>query len=337
MVVVWIAAMLFWHMIQFSPDSNGEGITEYIDLIVIIIVGVLFGINFLMMNWIFNSQKASLDRLSYGGIIFLYSLMHLVSYFITLLISLMLIAGVFGEAVEYLNFVLSINMLKVYLYTSVVSIAIFLIRIVNQKFGPGVLKDLILGKYRNPKEKKQIFLFMDLKSSTSYAEKLGHVKYSNLIQECFADLTPAAVQNRARIYQYVGDEVVLTWPYEEGIESSRCVKAFYQFKQIIQEKSQYYMATYGLVPEFKAGLNGGVLMAAEVGLIKRSVAYHGDVINTASRLQHLCRELKQELLISDSVVNDLPEELSLQYHFIEYRKLKGKRNAVGIFSPLYVN
>jgi predicted membrane protein len=67
MVVVWIVAMLFWNMIQFSPDSNGEGITEYIDLIVIIIVGVLFGINFLVMNWIFNSQKASLDRLSYGG------------------------------------------------------------------------------------------------------------------------------------------------------------------------------------------------------------------------------------------------------------------------------
>ncbi|MHA1992727.1 MAG: hypothetical protein ACW98A_17360 [Candidatus Hodarchaeales archaeon] len=64
--------------------------------------------------------------------------------------------------------------------------------------------NFILGKYHHPKEEKRTFMFMDLKSSTTYAEKLGHIEYNKLIQDCFFDLTDVVAENNANIYQYVG-------------------------------------------------------------------------------------------------------------------------------------
>ena len=65
------------------------------------------------------------------------------------------------------------------------------------------------------------FMFLDLKSSTHLAEKLEHVSYSRLVQDCYAELTVPLIQYNAEVYQYVGDEVVLTWRMSESFMHSR--------------------------------------------------------------------------------------------------------------------
>ena len=91
-----------------------------------------------------------------------------------------------------------------------VMLALFILQ-VNDKFGQGILINFLLGRYHKPREEERIFMFMDLRSSTTYAEKLGHILYSKLIQDCFYDLTDIAKKYGTQIYQYIGDEVVLTW------------------------------------------------------------------------------------------------------------------------------
>src|SRR5688572_6403514 len=78
------------------------------------------------------------------------------------------------------------NLLVVYYFF--MTLLISFINQVNKKYGPGVLVPLLFGKYRNPVEEERIFMFMDLKSSTSIAEKLGHLKYSACIRDCFFDI-----------------------------------------------------------------------------------------------------------------------------------------------------
>jgi adenylate cyclase len=96
------------------------------------------------------------------------------------------------------------------IYTAIMIIIISFIKQMNAKFGPGILIPMFLGKFRHPRIEKRIFLFMDLKDSTSYAEKLGNLKFSELIQDCFNDANKVIPPFNAEIYQYVGDEVVLT-------------------------------------------------------------------------------------------------------------------------------
>ncbi len=334
-IFTWILAITLLQLTQFTQKQGEESLVE--TWLSVLIVGVLFGINFTLISNELRKRKQSINEMSYGGLILIYALIHMVSFAISMLI-IIVILGLLdnsNKTSDLINeisvFIWSIDILKVYLYTYVISIGIFLVRIVNQKFGPGVLKGLILGRYRKPKEEKLMFLFMDLKSSTTYAEKLGHVKYSEMIQDCFSDLTKAVIDNHARIYQYVGDEVVLVWKYDEGVKNSFPIKLFFQFKETLQNKANYYQKNYGFIPEFKAGLNGGTLMAAEVGVVKRSIAYHGDVINIASRVQNLCNQLNNEFLITKNVVSDLPDILSIYYLFVDCKKLKGKQKMINIF------
>lgn len=103
--------------------------------------------------------------------------------------------------------------------------SLFIVHI-SDKLGQGVLLNYILGRYHIPKEETRIFMFLDLTSSSIYAEKLGHITYSQLIQDCFFDLTSVVNKYDAQIYQYVGDEAVLTWRKDKGIKNNNCIKTF---------------------------------------------------------------------------------------------------------------
>lgn len=201
----------------------------------------------------------------------------------------------------------------------------------NTKFGPGILIPMLLGRFRKPRVEKRIFLFMDLKDSTTYAEKLGNLKFSQLIQDCFGDVNKVTPPFNAEIYQYVGDEVVLTWRSEEGLRNNNCIKFFFAFQKHLQNRKDYYISKYNFVPEFKAGANIGNITVAEVGDFKREIAYHGDTINTASRIQSVCNTLKKSFLISEELKNEIEVNEKINANFIDTITLKGKAKAVSLY------
>jgi len=216
------------------------------------------------------------------------------------------------------------------LYVVLCSLVFSFLRIASEKFGKGVFLKMMLGKYKNPKEEKRIFMFLDLKDSTPIAEHLGHFKYSQLIQDCFYDLNEVVPKFDAEIYQYVGDEAVLSWPYKKGLANANCVGLFFAFQQEMIKKKDFYTEKYGIVPQFKAGLHGGVLMVAEVGIVKKELAYHGDVINTSARIQGECNKYQVPILISELLLNDLNANSSYASTSLGTVILKGKQQEVTI-------
>ncbi|MBT8234872.1 MAG: adenylate/guanylate cyclase domain-containing protein, partial [Bacteroidia bacterium] len=195
---------------------------------------------------------------------------------------------------------------------------------------PGILWNMFIGRYRNPREELRVFMFLDLRSSTTIAEKLGHIKFSRLIQDCFADLTPVIKKHSVEIYQYVGDEAVLSWPVESGLEDNNCIHCYFDYMEVLASKSDHYEKTYGLQPFFKAGVHFGKVIVAEVGLIKREIAYHGDVLNTTARIQGMCNAFQQQLLVSDHLVQNLQTDDLIQSKRMGDELLKGKKTAVTI-------
>ena len=53
-------------------------------------------------------------------------------------------------------------------------------------------------------------MFVDLISSTAIAEALGNKKYHSLLRDFYADMTNPIIYNKGEIYQYVGDEIVIS-------------------------------------------------------------------------------------------------------------------------------
>lgn len=194
----------------------------------------------------------------------------------------------------------------------------------NTKFGEGNLWNMIKGKYQTPKMENRIFMFVDLNGSTTIAEKLGDEKYHSLLRNYFADITNPIIDNKGEIYQYVGDEVIISWKFEDGIAGWHCIDCFFAMREKIQEQAEVYMNKFGLIPEFKAGAHLGNVVVGEVGVIKRDITFSGDVLNTTSRIQGKCKEFNVPVIASGELVNALPPAEKYTITFLGSIQLRGK-------------
>ena len=92
------------------------------------------------------------------------------------------------------------------------------------------------------------------------------------------------------------------------------------------------MKKYGLLPEFKAGAHGGKVTVVEIGDIKRDIAYHGDILNTAARIQSVCNQYHKEFLVSEHLVRKINFIENVRQEPLGSIQLKGKAVKVGIVS-----
>ncbi|MEM6630881.1 MAG: adenylate/guanylate cyclase domain-containing protein [Bacteroidota bacterium] len=217
------------------------------------------------------------------------------------------------------------------IWSNIVVFTIFLLQ-VNDKFGPGVLKKFLLGKYHRPREEERIFMFLDMRSSTTIAEKLGNTVYFNLLYEVFSDLTPAIVRFRGEIYQYVGDEIVVSWEIPKGVKQSNCIRCFYAIQDTLQTRAGRYTHKFGVAPEFKAGIHHGRVTAGEIGQIKRDIVYSGDVLNTTARIQEQCNKLGVSFLISGATLALVNPSEAFQAQAMGQINLRGKQDRVDLYT-----
>ena len=211
---------------------------------------------------------------------------------------------------------------------SIISIALLQIRRLHR---PGDLIKYVTGRYHLPEEVNKIFLFIDLKSSTAIAEKIGNTKYSSFLIDYFHDMTGAILMSKAEIYQYIGDEIILTWSFENGIKDARCINSFYDILTSIEMKKATYLKKYGVHPEFKAALHAGRVSVTWIGTIKKEIVYHGDVLNTTARIQDECNKLQQKFLVSEYMLQNVVLPEYLRSEFVGELQLKGKEKKVKIF------
>ena len=232
------------------------------------------------------------------------------------------------------DYIFSYEFVRIFPFWLFILTGTLIILFINDKYGPGELKKFLTGKYFYPKSEKRIFMFLDLKGSTSIAEKLGERKYFSFIQKVFKDITPVFLETKGEVYQYVGDEVVITWKIKKGVEEMNCIRCFQNIRKLLIQLTPSYKELYGAVPEFKAGLHVGTAIVGEVGVIKRDIAYSGDVINTTARIQSMCNKFGASLLVSKQVL-ELFDSTDLNAVSLGQVELRGKVNAINLYSILF--
>ncbi len=188
---------------------------------------------------------------------------------------------------------------------------------------------LILGLYHRPRAISRIFMFVDLKGSTSIAERLSTKAYSEFIKDYFYDISDAIIMYGGEIYQYVGDEIVVVWPMRG--KELKCIRCFFKMEEIIERKRSIYQSKYGLIPEFKAGIHGGKVIVTSVGKQKKEIVYHGDVLNTASRIEGKCNELNEKLLLSEEFLKYVSPDHKFNIHEKGEIELRGKTDKLSLY------
>ena len=190
-----------------------------------------------------------------------------------------------------------------------------------------------MGNSIKPKLVDRGFMFIDLNNATTIAETLGSKQYASLLRSCFKFLNELVAVSPFEVYQYVGDEAVLAWKTNTHKMTKIALNLFTDFQAYLKENSAYFKTTYKQVPEFKCAMHFGTVVQSEIGKEVKHLVYHGDVLNTASRLLSQCHTNNTDIIISNQLVFEKPL-LQTSYHFemVNYNNLKGKEQSIGGFA-----
>jgi class 3 adenylate cyclase len=201
---------------------------------------------------------------------------------------------------------------------------------VSESIGQEALNNFFTGKYHRPVEEERIYMFLDMRSSTTIAENLGHVKYFEMLREYYTDLSEPVIKYSGIIYQYAGDEMIVSWDLKKGLQNNNCIRCFFAMKESISKQAEKYYENFGLLPQFKAGFHCGRVTTGEIGVIKKEIVFTGDVLNTTARIQGLCNHYKVDILVSGDLVKKLDNSFGLKT--MGENELKGRDEKIELFT-----
>ena len=177
--------------------------------------------------------------------------------------------------------------------------------------GFGTLRNLLTGRYVRPKNEQRAFLLIDMKDSTGTAERLGPLRFHELLNDFFGDIAEAALECEAEIHKYVGDEAILTWPASRGVADGNVLACPFIARDLIAANAEHYRRLYGSEPQFRAAAHYGAIVTGQIGDTRREIAYVGDTLNVAARLLEAAKSLGRDVLVSAELLERaaLPPDL----------------------------
>ena len=214
----------------------------------------------------------------------------------------------------------------------VVAVAMQFVLQMNRMIGTNILGYFAAGTYHRPKAEERIFLFLDLEGSTQLAERLGSARYFELFRRFVDDLTEPVLETRGEIYQYAGDEVVVTWPLQTGVEAANCVRCFFGIRAAVARHAARYEHEFGVVPRFRGGLHGGTVTGGELGDLRQQIVFVGDILNTAARLEDYAKRMGLDLVASGAVLERLALPPGVEETRCGELALRGKTTPVAAHS-----
>lgn len=217
-------------------------------------------------------------------------------------------------------------------YTFLVGYLVTFVRSVHKKFGSRIFINTLLGKYQDPTEEHRIFMFVDLRQSTTLAEELGHITYSNFLRDYYHYLSNCCEENHGEIYQIAGDGVYLTWRLNKCLKKPRPLLCFQDLKNCFAGLEKKFTAKYGKAPKFKAAAHCGKVIRSEVGNFGSEMAYHGDALNTTARLESLCTPMGKEFIISEDLLKLMPNVDNFKPENLGPLELRGRKKEISAFS-----
>ena len=130
----------------------------------------------------------------------------------------------------------------------------------------------------------------------------------------------------------VGDEIVITWSLAEGRVDARPLACFFAIKRALDEAGSASMREFGVAPRLRAALHAGQVIVGEVAESKRRIVFHGDVMNTTSRLEQMPGEFDRRALVSAEALTRLQGTERYALEAVGMYTLRGRQGAMRMYA-----
>jgi adenylate cyclase len=198
--------------------------------------------------------------------------------------------------------------------------------------GDRTLRDIVLGRYHRSRAEERFFLFVDIAGSTPLAERIGPEAVHRFLGEVFRLASDPIDEHGGDVYQYVGDEIVITWAVADGRDGSRPLACFFAIEQALQRAAGDFERQFGAAPRLRGALHAGPVITGEVGGSRRAIVYHGDVMNTASRIEQATRDLERTFLVSGEAAARLGDLDGFALEDLGLQQLRGRAAPVRVYA-----
>ncbi|MEA1915226.1 MAG: adenylate/guanylate cyclase domain-containing protein [Campylobacterota bacterium] len=214
---------------------------------------------------------------------------------------------------------------------------------IKSKFSSKVSKDVMNELLKNEGSnilktaKKEVTVFFsDIRGFTTISEQISDS--SKLVQYLNNYINPMSqiiTKHHGTIDKYIGDSIMAYWNAPLDLEN-HCEKAVDSaIEQILYLKTINTQLQENQLPSLNIGIgiHTGVCTVGEVGSIQRNdYTIMGDTVNTASRLESLCKEYKVNIIISQSIKEQLHKSYNLRY--LDNASIRGKKEKVNIYEVI---
>lgn len=179
-----------------------------------------------------------------------------------------------------------------------------------------------------------VIWFCDLRHSTSLAEKLGHEAFIEILNDYFAALAGAVMDNGGDVLRFIGDAALAIFPIsEDGFDSCtariKALEAAHDALNRARDINAQRQANGDDPFEYGIGLHVGRIMYGNIGVPERvEFSVIGPAANEAARIESLCKETGETVLISEQFADGLKEN----WQDLGHHTIRGSEKTLRLFT-----
>ncbi|MBV6494300.1 MAG: hypothetical protein LDLANPLL_02331 [Turneriella sp.] len=211
-------------------------------------------------------------------------------------------------------------------------------------FSPAVVdaiiqKDSTLPQLKDGKRHQIAVLFADIRSFTTLSEKMPVTEIAQMLSELRQFQIEAVFQNDGMVDKFMGDAIMAVFgaPHSSGsftLDVQNAVRAGLSMHSSLVKFNAAREAKGEIPIRFGIGIHAGEAFVGNLGGAGQlEYTVIGDAVNTASRIEHLCKKAQADFLVSETVALHLTHPMETQK--IGRVKIRGREELMTIYKVIH--
>ncbi len=203
----------------------------------------------------------------------------------------------------------------------------------NKFHGSSVAEDLLKGDLALGGTKKEVTVFFsDIRDFTKFSEGHTPEEVVDMLNEYFQIMVGIINRNNGIVDKFIGDAIMAVWgaPTPQENDSINAVRACLEMRQALERLNEARIER-GQVPiKIGIGLHRGSAISGTIGSDERmEYTVIGDAVNQAARIEASTKAFGTDLLLSDSLAEDVKERFIIEE--AGRAEVKGKSEPLTMF------
>ena len=182
------------------------------------------------------------------------------------------------------------------------------------------------------KKQKVAILFSDIRGFTELSENLSAEEVVTFLNEYHSKMVSIIFKHGGTLDKFIGDGIMVSFgtPFEKEDDVFRAVIAALEMRKALKELNNL-RKSQGNKPILQGiGIHFGEAIVGNIGTKERlEYTVIGDTVNTASRLESKCKELRKDILVSADIANLLNNKI--KFKSLGFHNIRGKKEKLEVF------